>query len=334
MKPLPTAAPASVAFVRRFHACAGATGVLALADFFELALYDREVGYYAAARERIGRRAGTDFYTAATFQVFGALVAAGATEILGGPQAAREHVFVEIGGEPDRSVLAGATHDFAGVLTLRRGDELRVPPRAIVFSNELFDAQPFHRVVFREGEWRELGVRWEGERFVWSELAEFSPPVSEVAHRLPAGAAEGYILDLPLRAEQLAGAIAGQSWNGLFLAFDYGRTWRELANEYPAGTARAYVAHRQSGDLLREPGAQDLTCHVCWDWIERALRDAGFGATHRESQEAFFVRHAAGEIERQWRSSGDPLSRARSQLKELLHPGLMGQRFEALWALR
>jgi hypothetical protein len=33
-------------------------------------------------------------------------------------------------------------------------------------------------------------------------------------------------------------------------------------------------------------------------------------------------------------SSDDPLAPARSQLKELLHPALMGQKFEALWAVR
>ncbi len=77
------------------------------------------------------------------------------------------------------------------------------------------------------------------------------------------------------------------------LAFDYGKTWIELAEATPAGTARAYFRHAQSNDLLARPGEQDLTCHVCWDWLADALARHGFAAPQVESQESFFVHHAA-----------------------------------------
>jgi SAM-dependent MidA family methyltransferase len=170
--------------------------------------------------------------------------------------------------------------------------------------------------------------------FAWCELALPSAEVAGVSGRLPREAGEGYTLDLPLRAAHLVERIAAQPWRGLFLAFDYGRTWSELCTGYPAGTGRAYAAHRQSEDLLANPGQQDLTCHVCWDWLADALHVAGFTNIHRESQEAFFMHHAAAEMERIVRADRNPLSRARSQLKHLLHPGIMGQRFEVLRAER
>ena len=41
--------------------------------------------------------------------------------------------------------------------------------------------------------------------------------------RLPAAAPEGYRIDLPLAAAELAGRIAALPWTGLFVAFDYGK---------------------------------------------------------------------------------------------------------------
>src|SRR5690606_1528498 len=114
-------------------------------------------------RRRIGRRPHTDFYTASTLQpVFGRLMVAAAVSLLG-DQAASDFTFVEIGAEPQNSVLDGIDHPFAASIVLRREDAARFPPRAVVLSNELFDAQPFHRLTWRNGGWRELGIRWSSQ---------------------------------------------------------------------------------------------------------------------------------------------------------------------------
>lgn len=321
------------AFSRRFALRAAGRPALPWAEFMELALYDPEVGYYRSNRPRVGR-AGADFYTAASLgTVFGELVVAAASSLLRNVDPG-ELGFVEIGAEPGRSVLDGIPHPFRSARTLRVGEPLELEGKLVVFSNELFDAQPFHRVVGRDGAWRELGVRMADRHATWVEVPEPSPEVAALGAELPP-VVEGYVLDLPLAAEQLARAIAGQSWTGVFLAFDYGRTWNQLITEYPEGTGRAYSAHRQSGDLLAHPGEQDLTCHVCWDWLERALRDAGFTSVTRESQESFFVRRATTALEQIVANERTvAISPRRSQLHQLLHPALLGQKFEALWAVR
>jgi SAM-dependent MidA family methyltransferase len=158
--------------------------------------------------------------------------------------------------------------------------------------------------------------------------------VSALRDRLPAGAEEGYRLDLPLAAEALCAQLARLGWSGLFVAVDYGKSWAALAGETPAGTARAYRRHRQERDLLAAPGQQDLTCHICWDWLAAALAAAGWGEVRLESQDSFLLRHAGATAEQIARHAPPGPDPRRSRLQELLHPGLLGQRFQVLHARR
>jgi SAM-dependent MidA family methyltransferase len=332
--------PTSPEFLAAFRRQAGAGAAMSFARFMALALYDPAVGYYARAAQRIGREPRTDFFTATSLgPVFGELVVAAAVTLLG-RRPPGDHAFIEIGAEPPApdgsggGILAGVAHPFAAAVTIRLGQNLTLPPRAIVFSNELFDAQPFHRLVRREGSWREIGVAL---RSGWLEeivLPETTPEVRAMPDRLPADAPDGYRIDLPLAAGELAARIAAQPWAGLFLAFDYGKTWRELAEDTPAGTARAYQRHQQTNDLLAQPGGQDLTCHVCWDWISAALLAHGFGAPVLESQEAFFVHHAGPALSGLTAAEAGRFSDRKLGVMQLLHPGNMGQKFQVLWALR
>ena len=322
----PARAPASPAFQTAFRAAAGPAGRLSFERFMELALYHPEVGYYRSERDRVGRATGTDFITSATVgPLFGELVAAAAAHLLG-PDAASRHTFVEIGAEPGRSVLAGVEHPFAGVRTVRLGDPLTLAGDLVVFSNELFDAQPCVRTVQRAGAWWERTVELAAD----GTLAEGEVPYPDDRQPAP----EGYAFDRPLAAARLAGEIARQPWRGLFLAFDYGKTERELRDECPAGTARAYHRHRQERDLLARPGEQDLTCHICWDWLTAELTAAGFGAPGLEFQETFLVRHAGPAIAAVSAAEAARFSPRKQALLQLLHPGQMGQRFQVLHARR
>lgn len=327
----------SAEFLGAFSRAAGPGAVLSFARFMELALYDPAAGYYTRRRRRIGRTAGADFFTATSLgPLFGELVAEACRSLLG-PRPAAGHTAVEIGVEPgDRpeGVLAGVAHPFAAALALPLGRPLAIPSPAIVFSNELFDAQPCHRLVFRRGRWREIGVALAADSLREILLPEPTPEVAAMLGTLPAAAPEGYHLDLPLAAGRLAARIAALPWTGLFVAFDYGKSWLELAEDTPAGTVRAYAHHAQGNDLLARPGEQDLTGHVCWDWIGAALTAQGFGKPVLESQEAFLVHHAGPALRRLTEAEAGGLSGRKLAALQLLHPGNMGQKFQVLWALR
>lgn len=301
---------------------------MTFAQFMELALYHPAVGYYRRPGTRVGYGAGTDFFTASTSgPVFGELIAATVVELLGtnDPQ---EFNFIEIGAEPGGGVLAGVAHPFGSARTVTLGEAPGLTGRCVVFSNELFDAQPFRRFVFRGGAWRERGVALQD-----GALAEIEFPATAPA-ALPAVAPEGYAIDAPLAAAELAGQIAALPWTGLFVACDYGKSWRELTEACPAGTARAYHRHAQSNDLLARPGEQDLTCHICWDWLVAALSGHGFIAPAVESQEAFFVRHAGSYIAATTAAEAARFSPKKLSLLQLLHPAHLGQKFQVLHARR
>jgi SAM-dependent MidA family methyltransferase len=320
--------PARPQFLEALGARARGRSAVTFAEFMEVALYDPLVGYYRRDRPRVGYGEGTDFITSESSPLFGRLVAAACTGLLA-PTAVSDVAWVELGAEPGAGLFRGGPHPFRSVRQVRVGDPLRIEGPSVVFSNELFDAQPFRRFRFRQGRWRELGVS-----FLGGLLAETEIEGDAVPGVLPQGADDGYVIDAPLAAASLAAAVAGQPWSGLFLAFDYGKSWEEIVHGSPEGTARSYRRHEQGSDLLAHPGEQDLTCHVCWDWLRDALGAGGFRGPTVDSQEGFFVRHAAHAIEALASSDPGRPSRDKLSLQQLLHPGNLGRRFQALWALR
>lgn len=309
--------------------------------FMRLALYDPRLGYYRRDQLRVGRDRSADFYTATSLgPLFGELVAAACAKLLrdaGFDPAA--HEFVEIGAEPAGGVLAGlAAHPFASTKTLRVGDPLELTGPCVVFSNELFDAQPVRRFVRRPSAWHELGVGLDAQGlFVEIDLGAAPHDVSRLLPAL-AETPDGYLFDAPEAAAGLAARLAAQPWHGLFVAFDYGKSFAELAHSVPAGTARAYYRHAQSNDLLARPGEQDLTAHVCWDWLVDALTPHAPSTRPPRivSQESFFMHHAGDAISttlaQEARASiASPRKRA---LMHLLHPAQMGQKFQVLHAIK
>ncbi len=316
-------------FLSAFRAAADPAGRLRFDGFMDLALFHPTVGYYSRDRQRVGYGPGTDFFTATTSGgVFADLVIAACRSLLPGGDTGR-WTFVEIGAEPGQGLLEGRAHPFGAARTITLGQPLALTGNCIVFSNELFDAQPCRRFVRSGSGWRETFVTLQDERFVEVDL-----PATDIPIALPADAPEGYRIDAPLAAVDLLRRVAAQPWQGLFLACDYGKSWAELAEATPAGTARAYHAHTQGKDLLARPGEQDLTCHVCWDWLVDGLAAAGFRDPAVASHESFFVRQAGAYIEAAIAAEAGTFSPRKLALMQLLHPAHLGQKFQVLHALR
>jgi SAM-dependent MidA family methyltransferase len=246
----------------------------------------------------------------------------------------KEWTLVEIGYEKDSEWWKGEEGPFRENLRFGPNDKLSFEGNCIVFSNELFDAQPFHRIVYLGGHWMELGVDLVSNQLSEIILKELSPEVDAFIDQLPIHATEGYIIDLPLATISLLETITNLKWNGLFVALDYGKPWTQLTSDFPQGTARAYFKHRQSSDLLARPGMQDLTCHICWDWLEQNLRNANFQTVQVKSQEAFFVKHAANCIEKIITANIGQFDANRQSLMHLIHPATMGQQFQVLTGFR
>jgi SAM-dependent MidA family methyltransferase len=304
-------------------------GVVSFARLVEAALYAPALGYYAAERTRVGKAAGTDFTTAAALgPMFGQLIAGAAKSLVGD---LKEHALIEVGAEPGQTHYAGVASQFAELRTFRLGDSPEFPARSVLVANELLDAQPFHRFLFQGGVWRELGVRVDGAGLTVEPLPDFSTPLAaEFVRSLPS-ADEGWIIDAPLAAEGLLAKLLSGGWSGAVILLDYGKTVAQCLESSPAGTARAYRSHQLSGAILENLGEQDLTCHVLWDRIEPVMIAAGFRDVRLDRQEAFFVKHAAGEMER-IAMSGD--HEATGRLRALTHPAHFGAKFQVLHGIR
>ena len=311
---------------------ASTTGYLTYAQFTEAALYHPESGYYASQRNRVGKSNETDFYTSTSLgPLFGQLVVEAACTLLS-PKEPKDYVFVEIAAEPGSSILDSVPHPFAQSKTLRLGDPLTIDGKTVVFANEWLDAQPFHRLLFQGGTWREIVVREKDGKLVESLLETPSPCLQPWLDELPSQHIEGYHLDIPSGAQASFRALLAKPWEGLFLTLDYGKRMEALLHDTPQGTARAYKNHQQSPGLLAQPGQQDLTCHLCWDWLEKEMEDAGFEGIQLLRQESLFMRYSQQTLRETLERPGSTEDKGR--IKELLHPAHLGNTFQALCGIR
>jgi SAM-dependent MidA family methyltransferase len=342
------------------------SGAVTFARFMELALYAPGCGYYERRRET-GRRG--DFFTSVSVgPVFGELLAfqfARWLEEIAPPPA--QWQLAEAGAHDGQlaldilrwlrqhrpDIFAGIEYriiepspvrrawqeeklgsEFAGVKWAGGLDELgRV--RGILFSNELLDAMPVHRLCRDAAgkQWLEWRVNWVGNSFVW----DLGPLSREAAACLPDIPGEleavlpgGFVIEVSPSAAQWWTRAAASMDCGKLLTLDYGMEDDEwLRPERAAGTLRAYSAHRIFGNVLANPGGQDITAHVNFSVLRRAGEEAGLHTKGVIRQSKLLtdifqrtLADAAGFEE--WTPG-----RVR-QFQTLTHPDHLGHRFRAL----
>jgi SAM-dependent MidA family methyltransferase len=310
-----------------------AKGAMTFADFMRGALYHPGLGYYAReGRVRVGTRRDADFYTAESIgPIFAELVAEAAWS-LSSPWRDKDVEFVEIGAEPEGDNVASLVcPPFGCSVALSRGNDIPDDVPVVLFSNELFDAQPFHRVIRMGGKWRECGVEVRDGVAKEVILDTLSWQVAALEECFDKEAPEGYRMDLPLEASALMQQFAGQKNIVAVIAFDYGFDWEDIIRRRPNGSARAYRNHTLAKDILATPGEQDITCNICWDGLEHVLKNVGFREVRTERQEAFFMHRSMRKME-EIIKGGDIVRNGK--LRELIHPMRMGEVFQVLTAVR
>jgi len=339
-------------------------GPITFADFMETCLYHPEHGYYTC---NIPRQGVGDYYTSPEVHpIFGRLLARQFREmweILGRPQ---EFHLVEFGA--GQGTLAATLLDwikqnapeFAHALRLllvERSPRLRelgeqrlagcLPGQVqwaselgqtqlvgCVYSNELVDAFPVHRVVQRPAGLREIYVAARGDELIEQEGELSSPALADYLIRYGAPLAQGQQAEVGLQAlawlEQVAAVLAC----GFLLTIDYGYLARELYSaSRPAGTLLAYRGHRVSDDLLACPGDQDLTAHVNFTALIEHGRTLGLLPCGYTTQTKFLLALGkANEFADLYAPDASEAQRykARLQLKQLIYPEGMGETFKVL----
>src|SRR5712692_2937952 len=181
--------------------------------------------------------------------------------------------------------------ELAERLTFQRFDEIN--KRAIVgvvFSNELMDAFPVHRVVMRNGRLRELYVGSDESNFIWVER-DPDQSVAEYCGRVELRLSEGQIAEINLEAEEFISRAAALFARGYLVTVDYGAERSELLDSPDRfkGTLRAFHRHHLITNVLARPGEQDLTTTVDWTQIKEVGRRVGLRAVRLEQLDKFLL---------------------------------------------
>ena len=342
-------------------------GPITFRDWMEWALYDGQEGYYC--RPGIDRwgRAG-DYRTspersplfAATFaRYFADLhktlggperwtiaeIGAGGGDFAEGVLATLDHQFPEI-FEATNYVIAetsatssAAAHArlarFAERTEFRPLDQVSIA-QGIVFSNELLDSFPLHRVTMRDGKFCELlvGLNRAGE-FAWITGPPSDARLAEYFKFVGVHLAEGQIAEVNLAIENWLRNVACRLGEGYIVTVDYGAEAANLYNsvEHQGGTLRAFQRHRFVEDVLARPGEQDITATIDWTFVKKMGEKLGLKTIELQPQDQFLLR--SGLLEELERMVADAESEAlklqlRTSAREMILPDGLAASFQVL----
>ncbi len=342
---------------------------ITFARYMELALYAKDLGYYAGGAAKLGKDG--DFTTAPEITpLFGTTLAHFALSLFpqqplrllefGAGSGKLAHDLLKAVRAAGAEVESYAIVELSAELRARQqtllGQDAAVswlssPPSAfsgLVIANEVLDAMPVHLLVRTQHGWRERGVGLEGAAFCFAErdkAGDAGPDVGRDgapalaalvaqipdADRLPVG----YLTEVhPQQAgfiRMLADMLrAGEG--GAALLIDYGFP----ASEYylpqrDQGTLMCHYRHHAHGDPFFMPGLQDITAHVDFTAVARAGLEAGLAMGTWQSQAAFLL--AAGLPALLQAGQSDDAAAWLTQsnaIQKLTSPAEMGELFKVL----
>ena len=342
-------------------------GPIPFVRFMELALYHPQFGYYMRppdpGTERIGWTG--DFYTSPDVHPFLgralARQAAQADALLGYPD---PFTVVEMG--PGKGLLAQHFLAAAGQQSasfsrrlryvlierspaMRSLQQQRLQPwlaeagkvtwvenvsslapdsvTGLMFSNELVDAFPVHRIEKVGGETREIFVEIHEGGFVESLKPVSDSAIHDYLRQLKTELPDGYRTEINLLAPVWMKHVATSLRRGLVITIDYGHSAQELYGpERSKGTFLCYHSQMTSEDPYLRVGQQDMTAHVDFTTLATVGEAAGLAVTGFTNQMSFLmglgVEEMIGELEAE-----SPEFRAAIHL---LKPDGMGRTFKIL----
>ena len=233
----------------------------------------------------------------------------------------------------DQMAVKLAPHISAG--RCRGGLEIPAKiPVGCVFSNELLDALPVHRVIQRDGALQEIFVTSDGATFSEIPMQLSTCAITEYFSAQKVTLLEGQQAEAGLEACDWITEIGRRLERGFVLSIDYGHEAADLFDtHHVAGTVLAYANHRATEEIYEAPGQQDLTAHVNFSALRLWGHRSGLETMGAVSQTAFLLtlgqRNEFADLYDEGMTETDRL-RARLLLKTLIFPEGMGERFQVL----
>jgi SAM-dependent MidA family methyltransferase len=355
--------------IERITAAIRANGRITFADFMRMALYEPDLGYYMTPAVRSGR-SGDYFTSPELHPLFGQLVGRQLVEMVecfgdnlvtiiemgagrgllaedvlsvceqswpGWPKRLR-YVVIDVSPrliERQQERLSRFVSAGADVRWCRTLSEAAPPGglTGIIFSNELVDAFPVHRVVMRQGTLFERYVTLDGDRLIEQEDRPSTPALPAYFDQAGIVLPEGFATEVNLDAIEWMTTVGRTLRTGFVLTIDYGHAAEErYAPPRRLGTLACYAGHRRSETPYERIGRQDITSHVDFSALARAGRAAGLELTGLTDQASFLMGLGGAEAmeERLSQAAGVQREVELAAFQTLLAPEGMGRVFKVL----
>lgn len=204
--------------------------------------------------------------------------------------AATQYVFVEV-SEPARAAARLRLLPFTDRVEFSSMDDLEVES-GIVFSNELLDAFPVHRVTLMGDKLCEYYVTLDVEgEFEWLIGPASTSRLDDYLKRHDIRLREGQVAEVSLELEQWLERMAAKLHQGYLITVDYGAESAELYSlpEREQGTLRGFRRHAFVENVLNSPGEADLTTTVNWTAVKTAGESLGLKTIEFARQDKFLL---------------------------------------------
>lgn len=344
-------------------------------EFMDLALYEKELGYYTKNKGKIGKN--SDFYTSTSVNsIFGRIIAKSFIELfaeIGNNN--RDGIFLlEVGGGDGRlaadildeyrnnnqEIYHNLTYYMLEISPYHRlaqaerlqehlehvqwvsgFSELPKGFQGIIFSNELLDAFPVHRVVHKHGELKELYVAYDEETQSFQEISDELSNPRLGAYFLEQGITlkEGQLAEVNLAAIDWLNSAAVALDKGYILTIDYGYPASELyASHRHLGTLMCYHQHLANDNPYQNIGDQDITAHVNFSILEDVGRKLSLEKVWFTTQSTFLINNGILNYLEDIALS-DPATtdfinsqafKLNRAIRQLINPSEMGETFKVL----
>jgi SAM-dependent MidA family methyltransferase len=340
---------------------------ISFCDFMNLCLYHPEYGYYTGSRPKVGKDG--DFYTSSSIgSILGEMIASHI--IQWHDMGATAFQFIEWGGgngQLARQILDGLQRQSPAVyklikyrmieksdfhqtlqrealrphaekvewLTAAQWRQMGSRIRTIIFSNELLDAFPVHRIHQRKGQLYEIYIGWDRERkaFVEKQMAYNDGPLCDYLQLEGITLRDGQTAEINLAAPQWITEMLQWLEEGCLITIDYGDIAEEIyAAHRMNGTLLCYRRHQAVDEPLKYIGEQDITSHVNFSACIRAGKSCGATDWKLQTQREFLVE--AGVLSLLQEDGGqDPFSltaKRNRAIRQLLWSDQMSELFKVL----
>ena len=333
-------------------------GTISFYDYMNLLLYAPTLGYYSGGLAKIG--SDGDFVTAPEISpLFGRTLANQCRQLFdqGCPRQILEfgagsgklcEQIMDKLGDPDSYLILELSADLRQrqqqylkqvlpVDLFKRISWLeRLPDQfnGIVLANEVFDAMPVN-LVKKSKSWFELGVGFDGKRFIWSYLTDASEAVKSVENMEARFGPydDGYTTEVNLNYAPWFKALGDSTDQVVALMIDYGYECAEYYHpSRQQGTLLCHYRHRVHSDPLILPGLQDITASVDFDGVADAAEGAGFDVVGLVSQGRFLLQNGLLDEAGFNGPSDNTLAQldVAQQIKTLSLPDEMGEKFKVI----